>query len=118
MVDIVITRPEKQLTWEVYTKIGLLAPFGAANPEPVLRLDGARLVRRWASGQEGRHLRVRLRHSDSQFDGTYLRQGPAIDSYPEGALVNVVFCLETSRDRFNEGKQEVWLRVLDMEVVK
>ena len=117
MVDIVITRPEKQLTWEVYTKIGLLAPFGAANPEPVFRLDGARLARRWASGQEGRHLRVRLRSNESQFDGTYLRKGPLIDSYPEGAQVNVIFCLEASRDRFNEGKQEVWLRVLDMEVV-
>jgi len=118
MVDIVITRPEKQLTYEVYTKIGPLAPFGAANPEPVFRLDGARLVRRWPSGQEGRHLRVRLRHNESQFDGTYLRKGPAIDSYPEGAQVNVIFCIEASRDRFNEGKQEVWLRVLDMEVVE
>lgn len=118
MVDIVITRPEKQLTYEVYTKIGVLSPFGAANPEPVFRLDGARLTRRWPSGQEGRHLRVRLRHNETQFDGTYLRKGPAIDTFPEGAQVNVIFCLEASRDRFNEGKQEVWLRVLDMEVVE
>jgi hypothetical protein len=61
---------------------------------------------------------VRLRHNESQFDGTYLRKGSAIDAYPEGAKVNVIFCLEASRDRFNEGKQEVWLRVLDMEVVE
>lgn len=118
MVDIVINRPEKQLTYEVFTKISALAPFGAANLEPVFRLDGARLVRRWPSGQEGRHLRVRLRHNENQFDGTYLRKGSAIDVYPEGAQVNVIFCLEASRDRFNEGKQEVWSRVLDMEVVE
>ena len=118
MVDIVITRPEKQLTYEAYTKIGLLGPFGAGNPEPVFQLEGARLTRRWASGPEGRHLRVRLRHNESQFDGTYLRKGPAIDTYPEGSLVNVIFCLEPSRNRFEDnGKQEMWLRVLNMEVV-
>ena len=118
MVDIVITRPEKQLTYEAYTKIGLLGPFGAGNPEPVFQLEGARLTRRWASGPEGRHLRVRLRHNESQFDGTYLRKGPAIDTYPEGSQVNVIFCLEPSRNRFEDnGKQEMWLRVLNMEVV-
>src|ERR1700694_5069562 len=36
MVDIVINKPEKQLIYEVYTKIDLLSPFGAGNPEPVL----------------------------------------------------------------------------------
>ena len=118
MVDIVITRPEKQLTYEVYTKIDLLSPFGASNPEPVFRLDGARLTRAWASGMERRHLRVRLRHNESQFDGTFLRKGPFLDMYPEGSRVNVIFCLEPSRDKFNgEGKQDVWLKILHMEVV-
>jgi single-stranded-DNA-specific exonuclease len=117
MVDIVSTRPEKQLTYEVHTKIGLLSPFGAGNPEPVFRLDGARLARRWASGPEGRHLRVRLQQGNSQFDGTYLRKGPLLDMYPEGSQVNVIFCLEPSRDRFSgEGKQEMWLKILGMEV--
>ena len=110
MIDIVITRPEKQLTYEAYTKIGLLSPFGAGNPEPVFKIEGARLTRRWASGLEGRHLRVRLRHNDSK--------GLEIDAFAEGALVNVIFCLEPSRNRFDaEGKQEVWLKVLQMEVV-
>ncbi len=119
MVDIVINKPEKQLTYEVYTKIGLLSPFGASNPEPVFGLDGARLTRIWASGQERRHLRVRLRHNDSQFDGTYLRKGPFLDMYPEGSLVNVIFCLEPARDKFNgEGKQEIWLKILHMEVAE
>jgi single-stranded-DNA-specific exonuclease len=118
MVDIVITRPEKQLTHEIYTKIGLLSPFGAGNPEPVFKLEGARLARRWASGPEGRHLRVRLQHGNSQFDGTYLRKGPSLDMYPEGSPVNAIFCLEPSRDRFNGegGKQEMWLKILGMEM--
>ncbi len=118
MVDIVINKPEKQLTYEAYTKIDLLSPFGASNPEPVFRLDGARLTRIWASGMERRHLRVRLRHNESQFDGTFLRKGPFIAMYPEGSLVNVIFCLEPTRDKFNgEGKQEIWLKILHMDVV-
>ncbi len=118
MIDIVITRPEKQLTYEAYTKIGVLSPFGAGNPEPVFRLEGARLVRRWASGPEGRHLRVRLRHKDTQFDGTYLRGGSLLDTYAEGSQVNVIFCLEPARNRFDgEGKQDVWLKILHMEVI-
>ncbi len=117
MVDIVINKPEKQLTYDAYTKIDLLSPFGASNPEPVFRLDGARLTRIWASGMERRHLRVRLRYNESQFDGTYLRKGPFIAMYPEGSLVNVIFCLEPTRDKFNgEGKQEIWLKILHMEV--
>ena len=117
MVDIVISKPDKQLTYDAYTRIGLLSPFGAGNPEPVFRLDGARLVRRWASGPEGRHLRARLRHNDSQFDGTYLRGGSLLDTYAEGSLVNVIFCLEPSRNKFDaEGKQEVWLKILHMEI--
>ncbi len=119
MIDIVITRPEKQLTYEAYTKIDMLSPFGAGNPEPVFRLEGARLVRRWASGPEGRHLRVRLRHKDNQFDGTYLRGGSLLDTYAEGSQVNVIFCLEPARNRFDgEGKQDVWLKILHMEVVE
>ncbi|HEU0001322.1 MAG TPA: single-stranded-DNA-specific exonuclease RecJ [Ktedonobacteraceae bacterium] len=119
MVDIVISRPDKQLTYDAYTRIGLLSPFGAGNPEPVFRLDGARLVRRWASGPEGRHLRARLRYNDSNLDGTYLRGGSLLDTYAEGALVNVIFCLEPSRNKFDaEGKQEVWLKILYMDVVE
>ncbi|MGH2498064.1 MAG: DHHA1 domain-containing protein, partial [Ktedonobacteraceae bacterium] len=119
MVDIVINKPEKQLTYDVYTKIDLLSPFGAGNPEPVFRLDSARLIRRWTNGPEGRHLRIRLRHNDRQFDGTYLRGGSLLDTYTEGSLVNVIFCLEPSRNKFDAGgKQEVWLKILHMEVVE
>ncbi len=119
MVDIVVKKPEKQLTYEVYTKIDLLSPFGASNPDPVFRLDRARLTRIWASGLERRHLRVRLLHNSSQFDGTYLRKGPSLAMYPEGSLVNVIFCLEPTRDKFNgEARQEIWLKILHMEVVE
>jgi single-stranded-DNA-specific exonuclease len=113
-----ITRPGA-LTFDAYNKLDLLSPFGAGNPEPVFRMNGLRLTRRWVSGIEGRHLRVRLRAADIQFNGTYLRGGSQLETLKEGSLVNVIFCLEPA---FNppawENRQDIWLKVLHMEVAQ
>lgn len=113
-----ITRPGA-LTFDAYNKLDLLSPFGAGNPEPVFRMNGLRLTRRWVSGIEGRHLRVRLRAADIQFNGTYLRGGSQLETLKEGSLVNVIFCLEPA---FNppawEHRQDIWLKVLHMEVAE
>src|SRR3989440_79889 len=117
-VDLVITKPETQLTYDAYTKISQLAPFGAGNPEPIFRLDGLRIARRWVSGPEGRHLRLRLRINGTQFHGTYFRAGSQIESFSEGALVNVIFCLEPAwNPPEGEGRKDVWLKIVDMQVV-
>jgi single-stranded-DNA-specific exonuclease len=115
-VDLVISKPEGQITYEAYTKVSQLAPYGAGNPEPIFRLDGAQINRRWLSGQEGKHLRLRLHVNGQPYSGTFLRAGSRIDEFPEGARVNVIFCLEPAYNRQGgESKQEVWLKILDME---
>ena len=117
-VDLVITKPETQLTYDAYTKISQLAPFGAGNPEPIFRLDGLRIARRWVSGPEGRHLRLRLRINGTQFHGTYFRAGSQIESFSEGTLVNVIFSLELAwNPPDGEGRKDVWLKIVDMQVV-
>ena len=117
MIDMLITKPESQLHYASYAKIQLLSPYGAGNPEPVFRLNGMRLARRWVSGPEGRHLRLRLRSSGGlQFNGTFFRAGARIDSFAEGTMVNIIFCLEPAYNPVDgESKQEVWLKILDME---
>ncbi len=116
-VDLVITRPDA-LSYDAYNKISLLSPFGAGNPEPVFRMNGLHLTRRWISGTEGRHLRVRLRSTNVQFNGTYLRGGSQLDSFKEGSLVNVIFCLEPAWNPSDIGsRQDIWLRILHMEAV-
>ncbi|HLL78237.1 MAG TPA: single-stranded-DNA-specific exonuclease RecJ [Ktedonobacteraceae bacterium] len=117
-VDVLVTKPETQLTYEVCTKIGLLSPFGAGNPEPTFRLNNARITRRWPSGPENRHLRLRLRVNDMQYNGTFLRAGSRIDAFPEGARVNVIFNLEPQWNAFEqESRQEVRLRILAMDTI-
>ncbi len=117
-VDLVIQKPEK-LSYDAYNKISQLSPFGAGNPEPILRMDRLRLTRRWISGIEGRHLRVRLRANNVQFNGTYVRGGAHLESLKEGSLVNVFFSLEPAwNPQDGESPQDIWLKVLDMEVVE
>lgn len=116
-VDLVITRPEV-LNYTTYTRISRLSPFGAGNPEPVFRMDGLRLYRRWPSGPEGRHLQVRLRTTNGiSFNGTFFRAGSRAESFKEGARVNVIFCLEAANPPEGEGRQDVWLKILDIEEV-
>lgn len=115
-VDLVISRPEK-LTYDAYKTISLLSPYGTGNPEPIFRMDGLRLIRRWVSGPEGRHLRVRLRANNAQFNGTYLRGATRLGSLKEDSLVNVIFSLEPAWNPPDvESKPDIWLKVLDIEV--
>jgi single-stranded-DNA-specific exonuclease len=117
-VDLFVNNPE-ELTYDVYHKISLLSPFGAGNPEPTFRIDGLRLIRRWTSGLEGRHLRVRLSTNNIQFNGNYLRGGAQLNSFNEGSRVNVIFSLEPAWNPPDGGSsQDIWLKVLHMELNK
>jgi len=114
-VDLVIANPDA-LTYDAYNKISLLSPFGAGNPEPVFRMNNLRLTRRWTSGPAGRHLRVRLKANNRQFNGTYFRGGSQLASFKEGSLVHVIFCLEPVWNPPEwENKQDIWLKILHIE---
>ena len=116
-VDLVIANPDA-LTYDAYNKISLLSPFGAGNPEPAFRMNNLRLTRRWTSGPAGRHLRVRLKANNRQFNGTYFRGGSQLDSFKEGSLVHVIFCLEPVWNPPEwESKQDIWLKILHIEAV-
>jgi single-stranded-DNA-specific exonuclease len=117
-VDLVIANPDA-LTYDAYNKISLLSPFGAGNPEPVFRMNNLHLTRRWTSGPAGRHLRVRLKANNRQFNGTYFRGGSQLDSFKEGSLVHVIFCLEPVwNPPAWENKQDIWLKILHIEAVR
>src|SRR5260370_33036975 len=75
--------------------------------------------RRWTSGPAGRHLRVRLKANNRQFNGTYFRGGSQLDSFKEGSLVHVIFCLEPVLNHPEwESKQDIWLKILHIEAVR
>lgn len=115
LIDLLITNPERQLTLHSLEKIQQLAPFGAGNPEPVFCLEHAQLVRCWASGADGRHLRVRLHCSTANFEGILLRGGERAATLPEGSFVQVMFALERAWSPVeNEARSKVQLRILEL----
>lgn len=113
-VDLVISRPEL-LNLETLALLNQLAPFGAGNPEPVLRVDGLQLVKRWTSGSEGRNLRLRLRSNKQTFNGLFLRAGERASTLKEGMILQIIFSLELAwSPPDSEAKQEVSLKILDI----
>ena len=112
MVDIVLTRMEL-LNYELYKTLRVLSPFGAGNPEPTFKMEGLRLISAWPSAN-GQHLRLRLGAStgNNQYTATLLRGANRRQELNDVELVNVTFRIESSED---EGKRDVWLKILDVE---
>lgn len=117
-VDIIFTKFER-LTYETYSKIRELAPFGAANPEPVFQMENLRLLDRWASGFEGRNLRLRLGNGTLQRLGTLTRGSTRIHTLHSGQTVSIVFRLESAWNPLDSNsKQDIWLKILEVEPVQ
>ncbi len=112
MVDIVFTRMER-LNYELYKTLRVLSPFGAGNPEPIFKMEGLRLLNIWSTAN-GQHLRLRLGAStgNSQLTATMLRGAIRRQELDGIERVNVIFRIKSSED---ESKQEIWLKVLDVE---
>ncbi|MBV9229931.1 MAG: single-stranded-DNA-specific exonuclease RecJ, partial [Chloroflexi bacterium] len=112
-VDIVFTRMER-LDYNLYKAMRVLGPFGAGNPEPIFKMEGLRLLNKWPSGVNRQNLRLRLGsvRSNTQQLGTLTRGATREQSLNGVSHVNVIFRLESAED---EIKQEVWLKILDVE---
>ena len=116
-IDLVIARPER-VNMDMLKKMNQLAPFGAGNPEPVLQLNNVVLQKRWTTGSEGRHLRVRLRAHNQTFSGILLRGGAKAETLKEDSPVRIIFSLEQAwSPQGSEPKQEISLKILDIQPI-
>jgi single-stranded-DNA-specific exonuclease len=115
-VDLIFTRVER-LTYETYQQIRALGPFGAGNPEPTFKMENLRLLASWTSGPEGRNLRMRLAASNShqQRFGTILRGAAQLASLNGVSRVNIIFRLEANYYPNEDGKYDIWLKILHVE---
>ena len=118
MVDIVLTRLER-LNYSLYNKMRELSPFGAANPDPVFKVERMRVLRSWQSGSDQRTLSLLLGKGNFQYKGKLLRGGTQLAAYPKGQMVNVIFSLESVWNPTDDvNKEEIWLKILHMEAVE
>jgi single-stranded-DNA-specific exonuclease len=100
----------------MYKMIRRLGPFGAGNPEPIFKMEKLSLVDIRTSGVNRQNLRLRLRsaNSNTQHFGTYTHGASEMQRLENVSYVNIIFKLESSEDSF---RQEVWLKILDVEAV-
>jgi single-stranded-DNA-specific exonuclease len=113
MIDLVFTKMER-LNYDLYKQLRLLSPFGAGNPEPIFKMEGLRLLDMWFSGVNKQNLRLRLASptGNSQQLGTLVHGATRHQTLLGTNHVNIIFRLESSED---DSKQDVWLRILDVE---
>jgi single-stranded-DNA-specific exonuclease len=83
-----------------------LMPHGIGNPEPVFLSRNVLVAERASVGQDGRHLRLKLRDGPVVWPAIAFRHNG--DGIEQGANVDVVYCLST--DRFLEGGLQLVVR--------
>lgn len=114
MVDLLIRKLEN-VSYKTYEMLQQLAPFGAANPEPVFMIEGMRIQNSWVGGSNGRNLRLNLKARNFHFSATLIRGGAQQPSFLKDQLVNVIFTLEPAWSPIGEvSKQSVWLKILHL----
>lgn len=116
MADLVFTKLER-INYALYKQLRLLSPFGAGNPEPIFKMEGLRLLDMWFSGVNKQNLRLRLAPptGNGQQLGTLIHGASRRQTLLGTSHVNIIFKVESSED---DSKQDIWLRILDVEPVK
>jgi len=112
MADLLLRKLEN-ISYKTYEMLQQLAPFGAANPEPVFMVEGMRIQSSWVGGPNGRNLRLNLKARGLHFNATLIRGGARQATFPKDQLVTLVFTLEPTWTPNGEAtRQGVWLKVL------
>jgi single-stranded-DNA-specific exonuclease len=100
------------LVGDTYQSIQLLAPFGQSNPLPTFLSRGVEVVECRTMGNNGDHLRFKLRKGDVTWDAVGFGMGG--DQPETSALLDVVYNLEI--DHWS-GQMMLRLNLLDFTVV-
>jgi single-stranded-DNA-specific exonuclease len=105
--------PLNRVTWSYYGKIVELAPFGQGFPEPVFVAKGVHLLRAWASGVEGRNLRLLLRDGERTLNVLWAQHGwlaVALRAEPD-LILDVVYTFDAFR-RATTTERELLARIV------
>jgi single-stranded-DNA-specific exonuclease len=105
-IDALVTLPE--LGGDTYVTTQLLAPFGIGNPVPIFLSRGVEVLERRTMGNNGEHLRMKLRQGGTTWDGVAFRLANHQSEF--APRIDIVYNLEI--DRWG-GKEQLRLNILD-----
>ena len=85
--------------------IETLAPFGEGNELPVFSMKGLRVLAAQTVGQDGKHLRLRLRGGNNVFLAVGFGMGEMCQKISDGMMVDVAFTMNINTYQGNENLQ-------------
>ncbi len=105
-IDALVTLPE--LGGDTYETTQRLAPFGIGNPVPSFLSRGVEVLERRTMGNNGEHLRMKLKQGGTTWDSVAFRLGNHQSEF--APRIDIVYNLEI--DRWG-GKEQLRLNILD-----
>ncbi len=104
-IDVELHDPEL-LTTEQIRALSILEPHGAGNPKPVFCMRGFTITALSHVG-DGRHLKLRLKKQDWQFDAIFFSTNAQEMNVQVGERVDAAFTLQINEFRGNQTVQMV-----------
>ncbi|HVE81009.1 MAG TPA: single-stranded-DNA-specific exonuclease RecJ [Candidatus Dormibacteraeota bacterium] len=93
-----------EVNWQLYDALQALEPYGHGNPQPVLGIDGAKIIDVTVIGQKKEHLKLRITgKSGSIYEALAFNQAEKYAHLRSGQLVNITFFIE--KNQYNERSQ-------------
>ena len=108
MIAIDAEIPLSSLDGKTFQTMQKLAPFGYANPHPTFISRGIQVVKHRNVGNDGKHLKLKLREGDATWDGIAFRLGNLADEITP--QLDIVYNLEVDQWA---GGNTLQLKILD-----
>lgn len=89
LVDAIVSLGD--LSHATVQALDLMEPFGRANPEPLLAALNVRIEEIRAIGQNGNHLRIRVRQGQTTLPCIAFRQGRLSEQFRPSSCIDLVF---------------------------
>lgn len=83
-----------EMTEAAMRDLARLAPFGTANPAPVLMLRGAAVEAQWPMGASGKHFKLRVNNNRTQVMMKAFDFADRLDEIMPGRRIDVAFTVE------------------------
>jgi len=106
-IDARVNLPD--LAGDAFASIQSLAPFGIGNPVPLFLSQGVEVLEKRTMGNDGEHLRLKLRQGGSVWDGVAFRLSNHRDEL--SSRLDIVYNIEV--DNW-QGKNQLRLNILDL----
>lgn len=99
----------EQITFDFYTKLKKLEPFGMGNPRPVFMLEKVSVSKIRTIGQEGKHLKFKV----GNLDVIGFNFGHLVSEIKDGDKIDLAFTID---ENIWQGENNLQLKLVDIKL--